>query len=161
VHRHRGHRAFETVFVGLRQILDLLAEDDRLNVYAGELEVRPPSTPTTEADKAPTGNALSRLIGATFFEHRLHVGPMGVDDLPASVEALIDLGRVPPRGGLRAVAHLRSVVVRGGSLRSKRRHGIEFRSPSRRYDAGEHHHAHHGDDDADRGQRVSWLDAEE
>jgi len=26
--------------------LDLLAEDDRLNVYAGELEVRPPGAPT-------------------------------------------------------------------------------------------------------------------
>src|SRR5205814_9016722 len=29
------------------QLLDLLAENDRLNVYAGELEVRPPSAPTT------------------------------------------------------------------------------------------------------------------
>jgi hypothetical protein len=27
------------------QLLDLLAEDSRLNVYAGELEVRPPSAP--------------------------------------------------------------------------------------------------------------------
>ena len=35
---HRGTR--------LVQILDLLAEDDRLNVYAGELEVRPPGAPT-------------------------------------------------------------------------------------------------------------------
>jgi hypothetical protein len=32
----------------LSQILDLLAEDSRLNVYAGELEVRPPGAPTTE-----------------------------------------------------------------------------------------------------------------
>jgi len=31
----------------LVQILDLLAEDSRLNVYAGELEVRPPGAPTT------------------------------------------------------------------------------------------------------------------
>ena len=29
------------------QILDLIFEDDRLNVYAGELEVRPPAAPTT------------------------------------------------------------------------------------------------------------------
>jgi hypothetical protein len=29
------------------QVLDLLAEDSRLNVYAGELEVRPPGAPTT------------------------------------------------------------------------------------------------------------------
>jgi hypothetical protein len=32
----------------LSQILDLLAEDNRLNVYAGEREVRPPGAPTTE-----------------------------------------------------------------------------------------------------------------
>jgi hypothetical protein len=31
----------------LSQILELLAEDNRLNVYAGELEVRPPGAPTT------------------------------------------------------------------------------------------------------------------
>jgi hypothetical protein len=31
----------------LTQILDLFVEDDRLNVYAGELEVRPPGAPTT------------------------------------------------------------------------------------------------------------------
>jgi len=29
------------------QLLDLLAEDERLNVYAGKLEVRPPAAPTT------------------------------------------------------------------------------------------------------------------
>jgi hypothetical protein len=33
----------------LAQIRDLFAEDDRLNVYAGELEVRPPGAPTTTA----------------------------------------------------------------------------------------------------------------
>ena len=32
----------------LSQLLDLFAEDDRLNLYAGELEVRPPGAPTTE-----------------------------------------------------------------------------------------------------------------
>src|SRR4029450_1386371 len=31
------------------QLLDLLAEDSRLNVYAGELEVRPPGAPTIGA----------------------------------------------------------------------------------------------------------------
>jgi hypothetical protein len=30
-------------------ILDLLAEDSRLNVYAGELDLRPPGAPTTGA----------------------------------------------------------------------------------------------------------------
>jgi hypothetical protein len=30
------------------QFFDLLAEDSRLNVYADELEVRPPGAPTTE-----------------------------------------------------------------------------------------------------------------
>jgi len=29
------------------QFFDLLAEDNRLNVYAGKLEVRPPGAPTT------------------------------------------------------------------------------------------------------------------
>ena len=32
----------------LARILDLLAEDDWRNVYAGELEVRPPGAPTIE-----------------------------------------------------------------------------------------------------------------
>jgi hypothetical protein len=36
----------------LAHILDLLAEDDRLNVYAGELEVRPPGAPTTRVSAA-------------------------------------------------------------------------------------------------------------
>ena len=40
--RHRGAR--------LAHILDLFAEDSRLNVYAGELEVRPPGAPTTGPD---------------------------------------------------------------------------------------------------------------
>ena len=40
----------------LSQILDLIFEDDRLNVYAGELEVRPPRAPTTE----PHQEALDR-----------------------------------------------------------------------------------------------------
>jgi hypothetical protein len=33
----------------LSQILDLIFKDDRLNVYAGELEERPPPAPTTTA----------------------------------------------------------------------------------------------------------------
>jgi hypothetical protein len=36
----------------LAQILDLFAEDSRrINVYAGELDVRPPGAPTTDPDK--------------------------------------------------------------------------------------------------------------
>ena len=31
------------------QILDLFGEDSQLNVYAGQLDVRPPGAPTTEA----------------------------------------------------------------------------------------------------------------
>ena len=34
----------------LAQILDLFGEDSWRRVYAGELEVRPPGAPTTEAD---------------------------------------------------------------------------------------------------------------
>jgi hypothetical protein len=36
----------------LARILDLIFEDDRLNVYAGELEVRPPAAPTTGSSVA-------------------------------------------------------------------------------------------------------------
>ena len=42
------------------QILDLIFEDDRLNVYAGELEVRPPAAPTT-----PRATSLGRHREAT------------------------------------------------------------------------------------------------
>jgi hypothetical protein len=41
----------------LAHILDLLAEENQLNVYAGELEVRPPGAPTTE----PHQEAIDRL----------------------------------------------------------------------------------------------------
>jgi len=34
------------------QVLDLFADDSQLNVYAGELEVRPPGAPTTQAHLA-------------------------------------------------------------------------------------------------------------
>jgi hypothetical protein len=34
------------------QLLDLFVEDDSRNVYAGELEVRPPGAPTTAAQKS-------------------------------------------------------------------------------------------------------------
>jgi hypothetical protein len=37
----------------LTQILELLAEDDRLNVYAGELEVCPRGAPTTKPGSGP------------------------------------------------------------------------------------------------------------
>jgi hypothetical protein len=32
------------------QVLDLFAQDNRLNLYAGELEVRPPDAPTTDGN---------------------------------------------------------------------------------------------------------------
>ena len=35
----------------LQEIFDLLAEDNRLNVYTGKLEVRPPGAPTTRLEK--------------------------------------------------------------------------------------------------------------
>jgi hypothetical protein len=65
--RHSGFRELrptETAARGEKReraqsqlLLDLLAEDDRLNVYAGELEVRPPCAPTTE----PHEEAIDRL----------------------------------------------------------------------------------------------------
>jgi hypothetical protein len=39
-------------------LFELLAEDDRLNVYAGELQVRPPGAPTTRARYAGTRPAI-------------------------------------------------------------------------------------------------------
>jgi hypothetical protein len=36
-------------------VLDLFAEDDWRNVYAGELEVRPPGAPTTWPDTEEHG----------------------------------------------------------------------------------------------------------
>jgi hypothetical protein len=42
-----SERTHETA--GAPQILDLFAEDNRINVYAGDLEVRPPGAPTTQA----------------------------------------------------------------------------------------------------------------
>jgi hypothetical protein len=42
----------------LAHILDLLAEDSRLNVHAGELEERPPGAPTTQADLADGAQPL-------------------------------------------------------------------------------------------------------
>src|SRR5713226_7517903 len=35
----------------LTHILDLLGEDGQLNVYAGQLEVRPPGAPTSAPDR--------------------------------------------------------------------------------------------------------------
>ena len=48
----------------LVEILDLFVEDDQLNVYAGELEVRPPGAPTIPmADMNRRGSAgLLRLL---------------------------------------------------------------------------------------------------
>src|SRR3982074_944328 len=52
--RHRRAR--------LSQVLDLLAEDNRLNVYAGKLEVRPPGAPTTQ--DGLTAAARRGVLGA-------------------------------------------------------------------------------------------------
>jgi hypothetical protein len=41
----------------VHQVFDLLAEDSQLNVYRGELEVRPPDAPTTE-DLRATWSAI-------------------------------------------------------------------------------------------------------
>src|SRR5207253_1442940 len=41
---------------------------------------------------------------------RLHIRPVGVDDLPRAIEPLIHLGRIPSRRRLRAITQLCSVV---------------------------------------------------
>jgi hypothetical protein len=51
------------MFVGgahLSHILDLLAEDSRLNVYAGKLEVRPPGAPTMA--RSITSSIRARML---------------------------------------------------------------------------------------------------
>jgi hypothetical protein len=45
-------------------LLDLLAEDNRLNVYAGKLEVRPPGAPTTQ--DGLTAAERRGVLGAPF-----------------------------------------------------------------------------------------------
>jgi hypothetical protein len=52
------------LLVRLVQILELFVEDDRLDVYAGELEVRPPGAPTTQA-RCDGSDGARRLINAT------------------------------------------------------------------------------------------------
>ena len=55
--------------------LDLFGKDNQLNVYAGELEVRPPGAPTTgagEARRLPVTNLLQLLIGRRAVETRTH-----------------------------------------------------------------------------------------
>ena len=47
----------------LQEIFDLLAEDSRLNVYAGKLEVRPTGAPTTPA-RIETNAAAGKLLAS-------------------------------------------------------------------------------------------------
>jgi hypothetical protein len=57
----RASRPMEVERAPPAQILDLLVEDDRLNVYAGELEVRPPGAPTTGAPDGRAGAAEAQF----------------------------------------------------------------------------------------------------
>ena len=64
--RPRFRHTSPVTVVRLSHILDLFAEDDRLNVYAGELEVRPPAAPTT---RTVLGGSMSQAfvgLGARF-----------------------------------------------------------------------------------------------
>jgi hypothetical protein len=49
----------------LSQILDLFAEASWRNVYAGELELRPPGAPTTELDGSAFGPRYAILASAS------------------------------------------------------------------------------------------------
>jgi hypothetical protein len=53
------------------QILELIFEDNRLNVYAGELDVRPPAAPTTHGGTA-TG-APPKVAGVSGLVELLNV----------------------------------------------------------------------------------------
>jgi PadR family transcriptional regulator len=46
----------------LSHILDLISEDNRLSIHAGELEVRPPGAPTTGSDYRGSGVRHSEAI---------------------------------------------------------------------------------------------------
>jgi hypothetical protein len=46
-------------------LLDLLAEDNRLTVYAGELEVRPPGAPTTQGGNGAAHPSILDYEGQT------------------------------------------------------------------------------------------------
>jgi hypothetical protein len=59
-HRLELQKRLLTDAFDVHQLFDLFAEDSQLNVYAGEIEVRPPAAPTTEpAERA--GSAISTL----------------------------------------------------------------------------------------------------
>jgi hypothetical protein len=54
----------------LSQTLDLLAEDNRLNVYAGELDVRPPWAPSIGSSARLNPSINSRDNCESFAENR-------------------------------------------------------------------------------------------
>jgi hypothetical protein len=58
---HRAAAALTPTIAPTSRILDLLAEDNRLNVYAGELELRPPGAPTTSR-RIPVNAGSLRLV---------------------------------------------------------------------------------------------------
>jgi hypothetical protein len=51
-------------------ILDLFSEDDRLNVYAGELEVRPPEAPSSSSAWRPHPSLHTRGHCETFAQNQ-------------------------------------------------------------------------------------------
>src|SRR2546425_1200634 len=50
----------------ISQILDLFGEDSQLNLYRGELEVRPPGAPTSWVDTATIGGSCTDLYSSYF-----------------------------------------------------------------------------------------------
>jgi hypothetical protein len=69
----------------VRSKQDLLAEDDRLNVYAGEIEVRPPGAPTTAPVRGPDGEfrTLQTAQSDVFRADRWREIPMATSDAAA------------------------------------------------------------------------------
>jgi hypothetical protein len=64
-----GHSPIRRERVQTAPLLDLLAEDNRLNVYPGELEVRPPGAPTTggkEKARSGSGREPNSVEDSTF-----------------------------------------------------------------------------------------------
>ena len=76
-HASATYRAAPKLNVGQEKpLLDLFLEDSRLNVYAGELEVRPPGAPTTLADGAVLARSTLGDLSADKV-HGLGAAPAG------------------------------------------------------------------------------------
>ena len=110
VQRHRETNAPHIVSICAqnRQVLELFWEDSWRNVYAGELEVRPPGAPTIQSGNAGSEVCLDRCGEGRLQCRRLLPGPARIAQwLLVLLEVALD-----------EPAHVRCVVRRAPSLAS-------------------------------------------